>query len=69
MSSKVHTVFEAQNPKELAERYDDWAATYESDLGDHGGPREAVEALARVAGPDARILDAGCGTALLRRFL
>ena len=69
MRSKVHTVFEARNPKELAESYDDWAATYDADLGDHGGPREAVEALARVAGPDARILDAGCGTGLLGGML
>ena len=69
MSAKVHAVFEAQNPLELAARYDEWAASYEGDMGDHGGPPEAVEALARYVPTGARILDAGCGTGLAGRLL
>ena len=64
MTPKVHDVFAAQNNNELAAGYDEWAATYEADMGDHAGPAEVVEALIRHAGPDARILDAGCGTGL-----
>jgi ubiquinone/menaquinone biosynthesis C-methylase UbiE len=64
MSTKVHAVFEARNEQELAARYNDWAVSYDEDMGDHGGPREAVETLGRLVSRDARILDAGCGTGL-----
>ncbi len=64
MTAKVHNVFAAQNNAELATGYDDWAASYESDMGDHAGPPEVVETVTRFAGPEARILDAGCGTGL-----
>jgi predicted TPR repeat methyltransferase len=69
MSKKVYEVFAAQNAEELAQRYDEWAASYEDDMDDHGGPREAVEALAAFAGPDALVLDAGCGTGLVGELL
>ena len=65
MSAKVHTVFAASNTQELAVRYDDWAASYDADMGDHGGPEEAADAVQRFTpSPDARILDAGCGTGM-----
>jgi ubiquinone/menaquinone biosynthesis C-methylase UbiE len=57
-------VFQSRNPEELASRYDEWAATYDEDMGDHGGPAETVAALARHVSAEARILDAGCGTGL-----
>jgi len=57
-------VFQSRNPEELASRYDEWAASYEDDMGDHGGPAETVAVLARYVSPEARILDAGCGTGL-----
>jgi amino acid adenylation domain-containing protein len=57
-------VFQSRNPEELASRYDEWAASYDEDMGDHGGPAETVEALARYVSAEARILDAGCGTGL-----
>jgi len=69
MSSRVDAVFEAQNPQELAARYDEWAASYEDDMDDHGGPQEATEVLTRYVAPDARILDAGCGTGLAGQML
>ncbi len=65
----ANEVFEARNEAELAARYDEWAASYESDMGDHGGPAEAVQALARYVAPVARILDAGCGTGLAGQLL
>ncbi len=64
MTSHVHTVFAAQSTTELAAGYDAWAQSYESDMGDHAGPAEVVETLARLAPPTARVLDAGCGTGL-----
>jgi amino acid adenylation domain-containing protein len=69
MSAKVHEVFEARTPTELAARYDEWAASYEGDMGDHGGPLEAVEALARYVPVEGRILDAGCGTGITGALL
>src|SRR5271165_1899131 len=57
-------VFESRSPEELASRYDEWAASYEDDMGDHGGPAETAAVLARYLSPEARILDAGCGTGL-----
>ena len=66
-------VFESRTPEELAARYDEWAVSYEDDMGDHGGPAEAVAALARYLSPvlphQARILDAGCGTGLAGQLL
>ena len=67
--SKVNSVFEARSPLELASRYDDWAASYEQDMDDHGGPREAVDVLTRFVPPGSRILDAGCGTGLAGKLL
>ena len=69
MGSKVQAVFEAQNAAELAARYDDWAASYEGDMGDHAGPPEATEVLTRYVGPEGRVLDAGCGTGLAGALL
>jgi SAM-dependent methyltransferase len=69
VSARVHAVFEAQSADELAARYDEWAVSYESDMGDHGGPQEATEVLARYTSPEDRILDAGCGTGLAGQLL
>ena len=69
MTSRVEAVFAAQNPQELAACYDAWAASYEEDMDEHGGPQEATEVLTRYVTPDARILDAGCGTGLAGQIL
>ena len=64
----VQWVYAAENPEELAERYDEWAATYEHDL-ETGfgwyGPMHAVNAALKFVPKDARILDAGAGTGLV----
>ncbi len=68
----VQWVYAAQNPEELSERYDQWAATYEDDLDrDFGwyGPLHAVNAALKHIPKDARILDAGAGTGLVGMLL
>jgi len=69
MIEKVTAVFASQSPDELAARYDDWAPSYEQDMGDHAGPHECVDALTRSVSPESRILDAGCGTGLAGQLL
>lgn len=69
MMSSVQAVFAATNREELASSYDKWAMNYESDLVGHAGPGEAVAELARYVAPNARILDAGCGTGLVGQLL
>jgi SAM-dependent methyltransferase len=69
MSSRAHTVFAARDAKELAAAYDAWSASYEEDMGEHGGPQEACEALCRHVRNTGRILDAGCGTGLAGKLL
>ena len=64
----VQWVYSASNEKELAERYDEWAKTYDKDLDeDFGwvGPRVAVDVAAKYFEKNARILDAGAGTGLV----
>ncbi len=64
----IQWVYASKNEQELAERYDQWAKTYENDLGrDIGwyGPIRAVESAVKYLAKDARILDAGAGTGLV----
>lgn len=68
----VQWVYESENEQELAERYNEWAKTYEVDLDrDFGwfGPAHAVEAALKYVPKDARILDAGAGTGLVGALL
>ncbi len=70
--SKVQWVYSARNNQELAERYDQWASEYETDLDkdfDYKGPPRAAELLARHVPKEARILDAGAGTGLVGQIL
>lgn len=69
MTPKVYSVFDSHNAEELAARYDEWAANYEADMDDHGGPEEAAAVLARYVPVTGRVLDAGCGTGLAGRIL
>src|SRR5579875_3630878 len=49
--------------------YDEWAESYDADLTDasqgYVAPTVAAQTVARVAGVDGEILDAGCGTGLV----
>lgn len=70
--SKVQWVYSAKDNQELAERYDQWAGDYDSDLTedfDYRSPRIAAELFARYVPRDARILDAGAGTGLVGETL
>ena len=68
----IQWVYASKNEQELAERYDQWAKTYEDDLDrDIGwyGPIRAVESAVKYVARDARILDAGAGTGLVGALL
>ncbi len=57
----------ASDPSTIRTIYDEWASRYDIDLKEWGyvAPRRAVELLARHVGPNAQVLDAGCGTGLV----
>jgi SAM-dependent methyltransferase len=66
--SRVQWVYSSQNNQELAERYDEWAKEYDTDLAQDFewlSPQRAAEAFAQHVPKDARVLDAGAGTGLV----
>jgi SAM-dependent methyltransferase len=68
----VQWVYSSRNDRELAERYDEWAKSYDTDLETEfgwRGPLVAVEVAAKYFPKDARILDAGAGTGLVGQLL
>ena len=70
--NRVQWVYASRNNAELAERYDQWAKDYDSDLEqDFGwlGPQKAAEAFARHVAKAAQVLDAGAGTGLVGQIL
>lgn len=57
----------ARDADETRKLYDDWAASYEAELGEHGyaTPGRCAAALAQYAADKSRpVLDFGCGTGL-----
>jgi len=70
--NRVQWVYSSRDNAELAERYDQWAKDYDSDIEqDFGwlGPQKASEAFARHVAKDAQVLDAGAGTGLTGQVL
>ena len=68
----VQWVYASRNGEELAERYNEWAKSYDQDLDrDFGwvGPLVAVETVMKFVPGEARILDAGAGTGLVGQLL
>lgn len=68
---RLQWIYSATNPAELRDRYEVWAAEYDTDL-------EGMQWLAPLAGADrcrqfagehASVLDAGCGTGLVGSHL
>ena len=60
-------VYGDMSPDETRELYDEWAASYDDEVGDNGyaTPARAAEALFRaLPDPQCPILDFGCGTGL-----
>ncbi|MCZ3388784.1 MAG: class I SAM-dependent methyltransferase [Actinomycetia bacterium] len=70
--SKLDAVYGAKSPAELASAYDEWSASYDSDMGEVGyrHPAVGLALLTRhlPAGSEP-ILDAGAGTGLLGGLL
>jgi len=70
--NKVQRVYSSRNNEELAERYDQWAKDYDTDLEhDFGylGPQFTAKFFVRYVPKEARILDAGAGTGLMGEVL
>ncbi|UCH42292.1 MAG: class I SAM-dependent methyltransferase [Dehalococcoidales bacterium] len=70
--NKVQRIYSSRNNLELAERYDQWAKDYETDLEKdfcYLGPQYATELFTRHVPREARILDAGAGTGLVGELL
>ena len=68
----VQWVYSSRNNQELAERYDQWAKTYDVDLAQEfqwESPVRAVEAFAKHVPKETRVLDAGAGTGLVGALL
>ncbi|MDP6564733.1 MAG: class I SAM-dependent methyltransferase [Alphaproteobacteria bacterium] len=55
------------SPADLANSYDEWAATYDETLAgwDYRSPADTARLLRAETASDATILDAGCGTGLV----
>lgn len=70
--NRVQWVYSSASNRELQERYDEWASTYDTDLeNDFGyvGPWVAADVFARHVPTDASVLDAGAGTGLVGKLL
>ena len=68
----VQWVYSSRNNEELAERYDQWAKDYDSELEidfAYRGPQIAAEFFTRYVHYEARILDAGAGTGIVGEIL
>jgi predicted TPR repeat methyltransferase len=64
---RLQWIYAAQDADDLRERYDVWAADYDSDLDalQWTAPQAAAERCHHVTEPATEILDAGCGTGLV----
>ncbi|MGZ4740570.1 MAG: class I SAM-dependent DNA methyltransferase [Ilumatobacteraceae bacterium] len=64
---RLQWIYAAQDADDLRERYDVWAADYDSDLDalQWTAPQAAADRCHHVAEAGAEILDAGCGTGLV----
>ena len=69
---RVQWVYESTNDKELEDRYDQWAADYDSDLAQEfewNAPQNATAVFVKHVDKAAHILDAGAGTGLVGECL
>lgn len=69
---RVRWIYSSRDNQELAERYDQWAKDYDTDLeAEFGwwGPHRAVDFLVRYVAKSARVLDAGAGTGQVGKLL
>ena len=69
---RLKWIYSSKNNEELAERYDQWAESYDKELEEDYGwqiPRLMAEELSGLTPTSGRILDAGAGTGLVGQFL
>ncbi len=69
---RLKWIYSSKNNEELAERYDEWAESYDQELEEDYGwqiPQLMAEELSGITTKKARILDAGAGTGLVGQFL
>jgi len=69
---RLKWIYSSKNTEELAERYDEWAESYDKELEEDYGwqiPRLIADELSGFTPVTARILDAGAGTGLVGQFL
>ena len=67
MSGFLDKAYQARDAAATRDLYDDWAASYEAEVGEHGyaTPGRCAEALKSYADdPGTPVLDFGCGTGL-----
>ncbi len=64
---RLRWIYGATTPGELRDRYEEWASTYDDDLGgmEWQAPAACAARCHRWAGRDGVVLDAGCGTGLV----
>ena len=69
---RIQWIYASTGVDELEERYDRWAADYDSDLLNEFGwlaPQQAADVFRRYVPTSARVLDAGAGTGLVGESL
>jgi predicted TPR repeat methyltransferase len=69
---RLKWIYSSKDNEELAERYDQWAESYDQELEEDYGwqiPQLMAEELSHLSPRSGRILDAGAGTGLVGRYL
>lgn len=69
---RLKWIYSSKDNEELAERYDEWAESYDQELEEDYGwqiPQLMAEELSHLTPRSGRVLDAGAGTGLVGRYL
>ncbi|MCJ7499205.1 class I SAM-dependent methyltransferase [bacterium] len=69
---RLKWIYSSKDNEELAERYDEWAESYDQELEEDYGwqiPQLIAEELSHLTPRSSRVLDAGAGTGLVGRYL
>jgi predicted TPR repeat methyltransferase len=69
---RLKWIYSSKDNEELAERYDEWAESYDQELEEDYGwqiPQLMAEELSHLTPKSGRVLDAGAGTGLVGRYL
>ncbi|MEM7124696.1 MAG: class I SAM-dependent methyltransferase [Chloroflexota bacterium] len=69
---RVDWIYNSQSNDELAERYAEWAKSYEQDMSqgfDYRSPQFIADYLSRFVSKEGMILDAGAGTGMVGELL